>query len=145
MTRLLRIVDAYLGMPKELRQKFLHDHWGFNCTCAFCRAPEAETAASDARRFSIVDVRDAIKEARKEGHFDKALDLSNRLLSLYEQEEMEPLIPDFHEALANLHLDLEDIDAAEKHARLALEGHLRFYSPDNAQIEKIQQLLDSLA
>ena len=36
------------------RRAYLHEHYGFNCTCATCSLPQDASAASDARLAAMV-------------------------------------------------------------------------------------------
>jgi len=137
-------VDAYLGMPHEVRKKYLLDNWGFDCTCSQCSASEEDIADSDARRYTIVQIREDIDKAREEKRTQDAIALAKDLVTLYREEELGPLVPEAHYILAGLHLQSGDVEQAREFGQKALEARLKYYGAGNHRVLEAQQFLNEL-
>lgn len=135
------IQDAFLGMPRQVRRQFLRDNWGFDCACPICLAPAEQISASDSRRMRIVKVRERLRDARRRGQREEALDLAREMLGLCETEDLPALMPEFQGVLGELHLEAGDVDEAERYGRMALEGFLEFHGSDSPRADNARRFL----
>ena len=79
--------DASLHTRQE-RQEYLHDVYGFDCSCAVCSAAPAEVEASDIRRGRISDLKDIVEGwSQNTTEPEEALAAIEEALGLYEEEK----------------------------------------------------------
>jgi len=121
-------------MKHDARRKYLRDSWGFDCGCSLCRASDVEISDSEGRRRQIQDLRDTMSDARKNGYYKDAIAIARDWLDFSEWEDLPPLMPEYHGILADLYHLKGDLLNATTHARMALDGWVRFGSVDDSQL-----------
>ncbi|KAM0273575.1 hypothetical protein ACHAQH_008238 [Verticillium albo-atrum] len=129
---------APLGMPHNIRKKYLFDNYGFHCRCSLCQAPPEVRSAADARRMRIVEVRADMRKAHDKGKLADAIKYAEELLGLSEAEGLTPLLHEYHEILASIYLEQLDIPNARKYGQLTLDGWIRFKSVDSFHVEAVR-------
>ncbi|KAK3687156.1 hypothetical protein B0T22DRAFT_422423 [Podospora appendiculata] len=109
-----------ITMSCDERRKHLKENWGFDCACSLCHADQLE---------SILD-------ARKNGYFQDAISIAGDWLQFSEWERVPPLLPEYHETLAELYFLNGDIVNATRYGRMALDGWVKFGSVDDDSLER---------
>lgn len=95
--------------------------WGFTCSCPLCTSPPSTIVASDARRKEIAKLQDLAIRAFQANKPYQALRLTRQILPLLPKEELFPLESEQLENMSRIYFVLNDMDKAEKYARLSLE------------------------
>jgi hypothetical protein len=131
-------------MPSKERRAFLHEAWGFKCTCSLCLSSPSERAESDGRRMQIVQVRDAMDASLLASHYHDAITDAEALLELYAAEDLLPLVAEAHETLATAYLALGRLHDAETHATLGLAGRIEYRGADSGQADVARKLLHKI-
>lgn len=80
-------------------------------------------------------------EARNHGRLRDAVREAEQLLSLLQDEQLWPLLPEYHVILAELLFGLGDSAAAKAHAEMGLDGWLELRGDDSSHVEEVRHLL----
>ncbi|KAK4664328.1 uncharacterized protein QC763_504530 [Podospora pseudopauciseta] len=116
------ITISYLTLGKTSSERaHLLKKWGFTCSCPLCTSPPSTIAASDARRKEIAKLQDLAIRAFQANKPYQALRLTRQILPLLPKEELFPLESEQLENMSRIYFVLNDMDKAEKYARLSLE------------------------
>ena len=92
--------------------------YNFNCTCSLCKAPDAQREVSDKQRDQIIAIRRVLAEP--DITLARALELTNELLRLAEQEGLDIKLKDYYNELAQIFFKLRDFDSALDFSEAAL-------------------------
>jgi hypothetical protein len=127
--------------PIEKRRSYLKEHWGFDCACSLCRAPQEVIDDSESLRRRIKDLKATIADAKAEGFYQDAINMAEEWLMFSEEERVPPLEPEYHDMMADLYLLNGDFVNATRHARMAVDGWARLGSVDDEGLEKARVFL----
>ena len=117
---------SYISLlqPRDVRMDILHSNWGFKCNCPACTAAPQAAALSDARVNMISELRDEL--SKFDSSTKQAVEKSELLISLMEQERTDVLMCEAHAHAAREHNTMGHSHSALKYAYLALESGLYF-------------------
>jgi hypothetical protein len=102
---------------REDREDLLNRNWGFNCTCSLCKGTKEEIEASDTRRSKIQFVKEHLE--RSVGNMDKIMKLTNKLLSLYDEEGLYAPRARYNEVAAYAASAMSNEEEAKKYAGIS--------------------------
>jgi hypothetical protein len=127
------------AQTREERQYYLHQSWGFRCSCSLCTQPETHTHASDARIEQIASLREELEDYTPES--EATTSMAELLVSLYEQERLHGPISEAY-ALAAIEFNgVGEPWTAQKYARLAIESGLLYGGPADRDVKEMEKLL----
>ncbi|KAK3324824.1 hypothetical protein B0T19DRAFT_239487 [Cercophora scortea] len=127
--------------PASERRKHLQENWGFACQCSLCHADELALGESENNRRRMTELRDSILDARKNGYFQDAINIAGDWLQFSEWERVPPLLPEYHETLAELYFLNGDLVNATRYGRMSLDGWVKFGSVDDDSLERARGFL----
>jgi len=118
------------------RQEALHAVWGFKCTCRHCSGTPLEIEASDKRLERILELQTILSD------FDPGsvatTTMAEELIRLYEEENLYAAKATGHKVAALAYNAVGDTEAAQRHAKVALEvGMVSSGSDEYAEEMKI--------
>jgi hypothetical protein len=76
--------------------------------------------------------------ATQGGSFQSAIETAEELMQVTDEEGVTPVLPEMHDILAAIYLDMRDWNNARRFGQKALEGWYKFDSVDNYQLEMAQ-------
>ncbi|KAK4184246.1 hypothetical protein QBC35DRAFT_441840 [Podospora australis] len=138
------IVMSYVPIttPRDERRAYLKSHWHFTCTCPLCQGTPETIDESELFRRRQKDLKETIEDARKNGFYQDAINMSRDWLQFAEWDSVPPLEAEFHDSLADLYFRNEDQRNATRYARMAYDGWVRFGSVDDEKLEAAREFLD---
>lgn len=92
----------------------------------------------------IVRKRKELKSARSRGDLHSAITQVRELLHLLEIEGLRPLMPEYHEILARLCLEMGNLDEAKWYSTIALDGWGELHGVDSPQAQGGRRLLKEI-
>lgn len=130
----ITISYTHLSLSRTDRRQSLKNDWNIDCQCSLCRASATETTESEDRRKDIKKFQGKLAAATREGRYTDALAAADELMGLTAAEGVTPLMPEMHDMLAAIALDMGDYAGARRWGKLALDGWEKFDSVDETQI-----------
>ncbi|PVH83664.1 SET domain-containing protein, partial [Cadophora sp. DSE1049] len=104
------------------RQQHIKAHWGFDCGCKLCSAPEQIRNASDTRLRRIVALRKSLFLFTVENYRKVTPDMALELVSLYEEEGLNGALAEAYMVTSLWHCVSGNIRQTRKWASLAIEN-----------------------
>jgi hypothetical protein len=136
--------DVPLETPVEIRRQYLKQHWGFDCSCSLCRGPQTDLADSESWRRKIKSLKETIMNAKAEGFYQDAIVMTEEWLMFSEWDRQPPLMPEYHDLLADLYHLKGDLVNATRYARMAVDGWVNLGSVDDKELEQARLFLGRL-
>lgn len=96
---------------------------------------------SEDRRRDMRKFQGSLYEATRSGDYLAAISSAEELLRVAGEEGVRPLLPEMHDILAAIHLDMRDWSNARRYGRLALEGWEKLDSIDEYQLSMARWFL----
>lgn len=140
----LTVQDVPVETPIESRRKYLKDHWEFDCKCDLCRGSEADIEDSELWRRRMKSLKATVLDARAEGFYQDAINMAEEWLMFSELDRVPPLLPEYHDTLADLYFSKGDMVNATLYARMAVDGWAKLGSVDDDHLEKARLFLNRL-
>jgi len=140
----MSIADSDIEHTHVERQDLLRNVWGFKCKCSLCTGSREAIKASDERRTRIRTLKDEVVDIALGGDYKRAIELSEELLAVIEEEGLTAHYGDFYEIPAQLYYATGDMTNAAKYAKLALEDLTSYGTPGEAGQKKIRMLTGML-
>ncbi|KAK3293110.1 uncharacterized protein B0H64DRAFT_363456 [Chaetomium fimeti] len=141
----ITITYSAAGLTSEERHESLENIWGFKCQCSLCTSEPAALHASDDRRRGIRTLQDKVIELAQKGDFHEAVEASERLFTLVEQEGLTEQMGGMYEVPARLYYHIGNLEKALEYtlqARHEIDG---YGVPDENGEEKIKMLKGVIA
>ncbi|KAH6847771.1 RmlC-like cupin domain-containing protein [Chaetomium sp. MPI-CAGE-AT-0009] len=136
----ITITYSVAGLTSEERQESLENIWGFKCQCPLCTAEPAALSASDDRRKEVRLLQDKVIVLAKKGDFHEAVEASERLFALVEEEGLTEQMGGMYEVPARLYYHIGNLEKALEYTlktRHEIDG---YGVPDEKGEEKIKML-----
>jgi len=135
------VLDTSLSLSRTLRRENLQENWHFNCKCSLCRASTDEVTLSEDRRKDIRKLRSKLLEHSTHGMYAEAVNDAEELIRITDEEGITWLLPEMHDILAAIHLDMRDFTNARRYGKMSLQGWEKFDSVDESQLESSRWFL----
>ena len=104
------------------RQQHVKAHWGFDCRCKLCSAPEQARAASDDRLQRIAVLRKSLFHFTVENYRKITPDMAIELVSLYEEEGLDGALAEAYMIASLWHCVWGNGRETKEWAALAIEN-----------------------
>ena len=89
----------------------------------------------------MVELKQTIAQARREGFYKDAVTITRDWLQFAEWEDLPPHETEFHDTLADLYFLEGDLVNATRYARMAFDGWVRMGSVDDEGVERARGVL----
>jgi len=106
------------------RQQHIKAHWGFDCRCKLCSAPEQARTASDDRLQRIAVLRKSLFLFTVENYRKITPDMALELVSLYEEEGLDGALAEAYMVASLWHCVWGNDRESREWAALAIENWL---------------------
>ena len=106
------------AVPTKFRKNILKRHWGFDCNCEVCSAPEERIDESDMRVMFIMEAKKMIDSGETDPR--TTLELASEILDLYDQEGLVTPKAEFYLIAGKAADELGDLEAAQRFTREAI-------------------------
>jgi hypothetical protein len=123
------------------RQKALSGHWGFECSCSLCSAPDHISDASDARISKILSLQTQLADY-KPWTSTATPAMAEELIKLYEEEELYAAKAIGHTFAALAYNAEGDTKIAQWHADLALDAGMVTSGPADGDAEQMKLIME---
>jgi len=108
----------------KARQKHIHDHWGFHCTCNHCSLSQSQQTLSDQRISKMIDLRTRLLGFSSEGHDNESREMALELIELYREEKLHAVMAEAYMLAALRFCAWNDEEKTKELAKLALDNWL---------------------
>ncbi|KAK4238620.1 mannose-6-phosphate isomerase [Achaetomium macrosporum] len=134
-------VDA--GMTSQERQQLLEQIWGFKCQCDLCTASSDARNASDSRRIEIRHLQDEVVTLAQKGEFNKAVEQTERLFALVDEEGLTEQMSGMYEVPARLYYHVGNLEKALEYT-LKFKHEIDGYAVPSKQGEEKLKMLEGV-
>lgn len=131
-------------MKHDERRHFLEANWGIECGCSLCRANAYDIGESENKRRLMKEWKDTLQAAKRDKFYKDAITIAQDILQVSEQADLPPLLPEYHDILADLYSLKGDLPEALRYARMALTEWVRFGSLDYSELEWAREALEEI-
>jgi hypothetical protein len=130
--------------PHSSRQTYIHEHWGFKCSCTQCSLPAPLRQLSDQRIANISALRTSLLDFTPNRGTTATTQIALQLIELYENETLHSSLAEAYIFAALRYCIWEDEVNTKLFAKKALEAWLMWEKNGGNKV-MVQELLKNPA